>query len=227
MNLKEISLPVTGMTCAMCVNNVERSLRKADGVDEVQVNLATEKAAVQYDASKLQMRDLVLQIEKSGYGVATASIDLPITGMTCAMCQKNVARALNKVEGVIDVAVNLSNERATVGYMPGALRRGDLVNAVENAGYGVIELGSEENAEDAEAARPSSGNRSADASGLDRRLFHRAIDRAQHVAALHASSALYHGSLALAEARSLAFCLWRAGNAGRIDPGTAIPARRC
>ena len=152
MTLKEISLPVTGMTCAMCVNNVERSLRKADGVDEVQVNLATEKAAVQYDASKLQMRDLVLQIEKSGYGVATASIDLPITGMTCAMCQKNVARALNKVEGVIDVAVNLSNERATVGYMPGALRRGDLVKAVENAGYGVIELGSEENAEDAEAA---------------------------------------------------------------------------
>ena len=152
MNLKEISLPVTGMTCAMCVNNVERSLRKADGVDEVQVNLATEKAAVQYDASKLQMRDLVLQIEKSGYGVATASIDLPITGMTCAMCQKNVARALNKVEGVIDVAVNLSNERATVGYMPGALRRGDLVNAVESAGYGVIELGNEENAEDAEAA---------------------------------------------------------------------------
>ena len=152
MNLKEITLPVTGMTCAMCVNNVERSLRKADGVDEVQVNLATEKAAVQYDASKLQMRDLVSQIEKSGYGVATANIDLPITGMTCAMCQKNVARALNKVEGVIDVAVNLSNERATVGYMPGALRRGDLVNAVESAGYGVIELGNEENAEDAEAA---------------------------------------------------------------------------
>ena len=152
MTLKEISLPVTGMTCAMCVNNVERSLRKADGVDEVQVNLATEKAAVQYDASKLQMRDLVSQIEKSGYGVATASIDLPITGMTCAMCQKNVARALNKVEGVIDVTVNLSNERATVGYMPGALRRGDLVKAVENAGYGVIELGSEENDEDAEAA---------------------------------------------------------------------------
>ena len=152
MTLKEISLPVTGMTCAMCVNNVERSLRKADGVDEVQVNLATEKAAVQYDASKLQMRDLVSQIEKSGYGVATASIDLPITGMTCAMCQKNVARALNKVEGVIDVAVNLSNERATVGYMPGALRRGDLVKAVENAGYGVIELSNEENAEDAEAA---------------------------------------------------------------------------
>ncbi len=152
MTLKEVSLPVTGMTCAMCVANVERSLKRADGVDNAQVNLATEKAAVQYDAGKLKVRDLVSQIEKSGYGVARASIDLPITGMTCAMCQKNVARALNKVDGVIDVAVNLSNERAAIGYMPGAVRRGDLVQAVEDAGYGVIEVSGEGTGEDAEAA---------------------------------------------------------------------------
>jgi len=152
MTLKEISLPVTGMTCAMCVKNVERSLKDADGVAAVTVNLATEKATVDYDAGKLKMRDLVSQIEKSGYGVARASVDLPITGMTCAMCQKNVARALNKVDGVIDVAVNLSNERAAIGYMPGALSRGDLVAAVENAGYGVIEVSGEEAGEDAEAA---------------------------------------------------------------------------
>ena len=155
MTLKAISLPVTGMTCAMCAKNVERSLGRTDGVDSVQVNLATEKAAVQYDNSKLMTRDLVAQVEKSGYGVARTSVDLPISGMTCAMCQKNVARALNKVDGVIDVLVNLSNERATIGYMPGAALRADLVKAVENAGYGVIELGGErtgEDGEDAEAA---------------------------------------------------------------------------
>ncbi len=152
MSLKEISLPVTGMTCAMCVNNVERSLRKTDGVAAAQVNLATEKAAVKYDASKLKPRDLVSQVEKSGYGVARASVDLPISGMTCAMCQQNVARALNKVAGVLEVAVNLANERASISYMPGALARGDLVAAVERAGYGVIELGGEHSEEDAEAA---------------------------------------------------------------------------
>ncbi len=152
MASKQISLPVTGMTCAMCVKNVERSLKRADGVADVTVNLATEKATVDYDACKLKVGDLVSQIEKSGYGVARASIDLPITGMTCAMCQKNVARALNKVDGVIDVAVNLSNERAAIGYMPGAVSRGDLVKAVEEAGYGVIEVSGEGAGEDAEAA---------------------------------------------------------------------------
>ena len=152
MTLKEISLPITGMSCAMCVNNIEQGLRKADGVDEVHVNLATEKAAIQYDASKVDMRDLVSQIEKSGYGVATASIDLPITGMTCAMCQKNVSRALNKADGVISAHVNLASEKANVSYLPGATRRGDLVNAVEDAGYGVIDTSASDAPEDHEAA---------------------------------------------------------------------------
>ena len=141
MSLKEVSLPVTGMTCAMCVNNVERSLRRLQGVLAAQVNLATEKAAIQFDASQVNTRDLVAQVEKSGYGVAKASVDLPISGMTCAMCQQNVARALEKVDGVLDVAVNLANERASIAYMPGAASRGDMTRSVEKAGYGVIALG--------------------------------------------------------------------------------------
>ena len=43
MTFTEITLPVTGMTCAMCVKNVERSLKKVEGVEQAQVNLATEK----------------------------------------------------------------------------------------------------------------------------------------------------------------------------------------
>ena len=152
MTFTEITLPVTGMTCAMCVKNVERSLKKVEGVEQVQVNLATEIATVHYDDSQLKTRDLAAQLEDSGYGVAAATISLPITGMTCAMCQKNVARALNRVEGVLDASVNLSNERAAVRYLPGSLRRFDLVHAVQNAGYGVIDIADSDDEEDAEAA---------------------------------------------------------------------------
>jgi len=82
----QIDLPITGMTCSACVRNVERSLNKQDGVDEAVVNFATERASVSYDASQLKLTDLVARVEKSGYGVATAEIDLPITGMTCRLC---------------------------------------------------------------------------------------------------------------------------------------------
>jgi P-type Cu+ transporter len=151
MTTKEITLPITGMTCAMCVKNVERTLNKADGVDQVTVNLITEKATVNFDGDTLNTQDLVAQVEKSGYGVATASIDLPITGMTCAMCEKNVSRALKKPEGVLDVLVNLATEKASVTYLPGVVRRNDLIKAVENAGYGVIDTSTMDAPEDAEA----------------------------------------------------------------------------
>ncbi|MCY4467020.1 MAG: heavy metal translocating P-type ATPase [Chloroflexi bacterium] len=152
MSSKQIVLPVTGMTCAMCQKNVERSLMRADGVTEVTVNLATERATVQYDAGAVSTSDMVETLEKSGYGVAAVTIDLPITGMTCAMCQKNVARALNRSDGVISANVNLASEKASVSYLPGETRRSDLIDAVERAGYGVIDTSDSDAPEDHEAA---------------------------------------------------------------------------
>jgi len=151
MTTKQITLPVTGMTCAMCQKNIERSLKSAEGVAEVSVNLATEKANVKFDSDKLEASDLVAQVERAGYGVAAATIDLPITGMTCAMCQKNVERALSRSDGVISASVNLASEKAQVSYLPGTTRRHDLVHAVERAGYGVIDAADAHDHEDHEA----------------------------------------------------------------------------
>ena len=151
MTSKQITLPVTGMTCAMCVKNVERSLKRADGVAAVSVNLATEKATIAYDAARLNTKDLIERLDGAGYGVASASLDLPVTGMTCAMCQKNVERALNKADGVINATVNLASEKASIAYLPGVARRRDLVAAVEGAGYGVIDTAAADAPEDAEA----------------------------------------------------------------------------
>ncbi len=152
MTIKEIKLPVTGMTCAMCVKNVERSLSKAEGVAEVSVNLASEQATVQYDDRQLKTADLVARIDGSGYGVASASLDLPITGMMGAMCVQKINRSLSRVDGVIDAAVNPASEKASVTYLPGVARRRDLVEAVEGAGYGVIDSADQDAPEDAEAA---------------------------------------------------------------------------
>ena len=57
--LKLIELPITGMTCASCVRNVERALTKADGVVAATVNLATERASVQFDPEAVSLPQLV------------------------------------------------------------------------------------------------------------------------------------------------------------------------
>jgi Cu+-exporting ATPase len=145
-----LNLPVTGMTCANCALSVERNLKKAEGVGEATVNFATEEAAVVFDPDLVRPAQLVQQVRDAGYGVVTAKVDLPITGMTCANCAMSVDRALERVDGVVDVTVNFANERATVEYVPGVASVAALVRAVEDAGYGVVQATTPEELEDVE-----------------------------------------------------------------------------
>ena len=63
-----------------------------------------------------------------------STIELPITGMTCASCANRIERKLNKLEGV-SASVNYATEKATVDYDPAAVEPDALVGAVEAAGY--------------------------------------------------------------------------------------------
>ncbi|HUH16758.1 MAG TPA: heavy metal translocating P-type ATPase, partial [Methylomirabilota bacterium] len=65
----ELSLPVTGMTCASCVNRIERFLNRAEGVAEANVNLATERATVRFDPALIDRSGIVAAIEAAGYDV--------------------------------------------------------------------------------------------------------------------------------------------------------------
>jgi Cu+-exporting ATPase len=65
----ELTLPVVGMTCASCVNRIERFLNRADGVAEASVNLATERATVRFDPAVIDRTGIVATIEAAGYEV--------------------------------------------------------------------------------------------------------------------------------------------------------------
>src|SRR5205085_12518154 len=83
---QQIDLAITGMTCASCVNRVEKALKKVPGVSAASVNLANEQAAVSYDSAQVAPSQLLQAVERAGYGVITDQLDLPISGMTCASC---------------------------------------------------------------------------------------------------------------------------------------------
>ncbi len=129
-----ISLPVEGMSCASCAGRVERALRAVPGVADVAVNLATERAAVTASPG-VAPAALAGAVEGAGYAVATETVDLAVSGMTCASCVARVERALARVPGVAGAQVNLAVERARVTAPAGAVSPADLVRAVEEAGY--------------------------------------------------------------------------------------------
>src|SRR3954470_21742084 len=65
----ELVLPVEGMTCASCVNRIERFLSRTPGVEAAAVNLATEQATVRYDPTIAGRAELVAAVEAAGYDV--------------------------------------------------------------------------------------------------------------------------------------------------------------
>jgi Cu+-exporting ATPase len=65
----EIVLPIEGMTCASCVNRIERFLAKTPGVEEASVNLATERATILVDPAIAGRDELVRAVEAAGYDV--------------------------------------------------------------------------------------------------------------------------------------------------------------
>ena len=66
-------LKIGGMSCASCANAINKSINKLDGVENVDVNLATEKVTINYDSSKLKLSQIRNSIEKLGFKVLDKS----------------------------------------------------------------------------------------------------------------------------------------------------------
>ena len=128
------TLSIEGMTCASCVGRVEKALKKVDGVEKAEVNLATEKALI-HASQPLDRALLIKAVQRAGFDVAAIQpIELSIDGMTCASCVARVEKALKKVSGVEQANVNLATERAWI--QPNAtVSSQDLIRAIQKAGY--------------------------------------------------------------------------------------------
>ena len=139
------TVAVTGMSCASCAANIERVLSKTAGVKKAQVNIASEKATIEFDDSLVSLEDVHQKIEKMGYGVAkaipikegTAKID--INGMSCAACSSRIEKALNTYAGVVSASVNLATAKATVEYDRTAVNLMDILEKIESLGYQATE----------------------------------------------------------------------------------------
>ena len=141
--MKSLDFTIEGMTCASCVSRVEKAIRAVPGVASASVNLATERARIEL-SGPTDVRQIAEAVHKAGYTPeASETITLDIEGMTCASCVGRVEKALKRVEGVVDAAVNLATERATVEVLGATATKDDLARAVATAGYSVRSVAAE------------------------------------------------------------------------------------
>ena len=145
---KQVILPITGMTCANCVGTVERNLKKDKGVIVANVNLSSERATVEYNPELSKLSGLIERVTKAGYGVATGEADLLIKRMSDDNDARRLERALRKIEGVLDVKVNLTAEQVRIQYIPTIVSQAELRKGITSIGFEVVDTGLD--AEDAE-----------------------------------------------------------------------------
>jgi Cu+-exporting ATPase len=69
--------------------------------------------------------------------MADKSVNIPVTGMTCANCAFNIERAVKKVPGVKEAHVNFATEKASISFDPDQVQMQNLVEKIKHAGYGV------------------------------------------------------------------------------------------
>uniref|UniRef100_H2Z7H0 P-type Cu(+) transporter n=1 Tax=Ciona savignyi TaxID=51511 RepID=H2Z7H0_CIOSA len=134
---------VTGMTCASCVNNIERNIGREEGIVSILVGLMSGRAEVKYRPSIIDTTTIVQLIEDLGFGASIqdgsgkgGQTELNITGMTCSSCVHGIESRLQEVDGVTYISVALATSSAIVKYDPEVLGVRDIISLIEDCGFG-------------------------------------------------------------------------------------------
>ncbi|AHK70664.1 hypothetical protein AD931_08035 [Gluconobacter oxydans] len=133
-----ISFPVGGMTCAACAARIEKVLNRQDGV-KATVNFASERAQVAFENASSSVESVVAAVRRAGFSVDEQSLDLSLSGMTCAACAARIEKILNRQPSV-QASVNFAAERAHINYIPGVVEPAFLIGKIEKAGFGAARL---------------------------------------------------------------------------------------
>lgn len=138
--MEQNSFKIDGMTCSACANRVERVVKKMEGVEEANVNFATETLSVKYDGEKLNDTKIEEAVVKAGYAVRKNLQDytFKVEGMTCSACANRVERVTRKLNGVESANVNFATEKLTVRIDEEKIRYSEIKAAIDKAGYKLI-----------------------------------------------------------------------------------------
>jgi len=162
MSNRTTRLELTGMSCANCAGTIEESVGELDGVASVDANYATDEGSVEYDPDVVSLADIVAAVQEAGYGMATETVTVGITDMSCANCADTNEEALEATAGVIEADVNYATDEAQITYNPADVSRADLYDAIESAGYTPVrEDGGSENGSDGSGGEQSGADRRA------------------------------------------------------------------
>ena len=151
--IKRTAIKIGGMHCAGCVNAIQGYVLDLPGIKKIEVNLANEKATLEYDQSKVRLDTIEKAIEEVGYKVVYEKLGLNIGGISDSSDAERLEQKLSHLEGIKSLSVNYGNSQMSVEYNPALLSLTDIRKKIDDLGYDVLGETIGTSAQDIEATR--------------------------------------------------------------------------
>ncbi|MEW6605610.1 MAG: heavy metal translocating P-type ATPase [Thermoproteota archaeon] len=150
---KRTLVKIGGMHCAGCVNSIQRRVSTIEGISKIEINLANERAVLEYDPTKVRMDAIERAIEEIGYRVVYEKVALGVEGITDLADARRLEQNLVQMEGIRSASVNYASSQAGVEYNPALISLADIRKKIADSGYIVQSETAQASAQDIEARK--------------------------------------------------------------------------
>ncbi|MEX2060650.1 MAG: heavy metal translocating P-type ATPase, partial [Nitrosopumilaceae archaeon] len=147
------AIKIGGMHCAGCVTAIQNYVLDIKGITKCEVNLAAEKAVIEYDQSQVSLSDIESAIKETGYKVVYEKLTIKIGGLTDSNDAELLEKRIKQLEGVRASPVNYGNSTAIIEYNPALLSLGDIRQIINKTGYQILSEDLSSSAEEIEAKK--------------------------------------------------------------------------
>jgi len=148
-----MAIKIGGMHCAGCVNSIQNYVLEQKGVTKCEVNLAAEKAVLEFDPSSTNLPTIEKAIEEIGYKVVYEKLTIKVGGITDSIDANRLEKRLRELEGVKYASVNYGNGQVLVEYNQALLSLSDIRSIINKSGYQILSEDLSASAEEIEAKK--------------------------------------------------------------------------
>ncbi|MFY9300277.1 MAG: heavy metal translocating P-type ATPase [Candidatus Nitrosotenuis sp.] len=151
--VKRTAIKIGGMHCAGCVNSIQNFVSDLNGVKKCEVNLASEKAVIEFDPESVDLVAIEKAVEEAGYKVVYEKLTLKVSGITDSSDADNLEKHLKEMEGVKYASVNYGNSQVLIEYNQALLSLSDIRQFINKSGYQILSEDFSASAEQIEAKK--------------------------------------------------------------------------
>lgn len=138
VSTKRTVLKIGGMHCAGCVSSIQRSVSEVPGVNKVEVNLATEKATLEFDQAKVKLDSIEKAIEEIGYRVVYEKVILKLGGVSDSTDSERLEQRLHQLDGIKSASANYGSSQINIEYNSALLSLADIRKKITELGYEIL-----------------------------------------------------------------------------------------